>query len=333
MANKALVDADTGTHYQTKYTYFYIPENTGDTSTIDDDKGLGTILRLGGYSDIETASVTNKQAKEFYPAGYLAGQDDAEAVKASTATNAAGAPVAKSSGILMACDGQILIKSGQKMYVETGDSHHKVNGSHALETTGDLDIAAEGATRIRSKKDLSVTSGDHMKIETAKNKNITLSAGNKTGDVKILSKDYTVRVDGKVYSFTDKDTLDIRHGDVYNYFYGRKVNMAFAATFSISSGINLALFGSANLNIKASLDFTVAATSFSATGVSMSVTGIGYSTTMMPLNTNQTAIDIAALKQQINNLNLAVSSVQMNQSAITTNLNTICVDFGINTRF
>lgn len=315
----ALTEDDTGTHYQTSYTYFYVPSSKGSTSSSADDSGLGAILRLGGYSDIETDAVTAQSATPFFPAGYLTDQGDTSATKASTAQNAAGSTPASSNGILLACDGHIQIKSGEKMYLESKAFHHKADGAY--------DVKATGATTIDS--------DDHVKIKSGRGKNVTVSAGDGTGDFDLNVKKSTVKINGNDFTKTTGTTRAVHHGATENYFLGGQLAVTLAGTFTLNTGaqmtITAGLFGT--INISASFSASAVAVGIVGIDVEMKATHINLCTgevTVRGTSAESTAAEsrLSAIENNISSLSTGTAALATKATAIESNQKSIQADLG-----
>ncbi len=116
---------------KSKYTYFYVPNNNDPTSNENGAvvTGAGAYFRLGQYSDLEDSLSENQGFYEdFYPDRYI------EKYQGQGAINAGGDGEAK--GITMSCDGRILMRCHQDMYVQSKDRYDRVVGDHVTETNG-----------------------------------------------------------------------------------------------------------------------------------------------------------------------------------------------------
>lgn len=140
--DRALMQADTGSHYQSVYSYFYVPETVGADTRTDDDAGLGVFLRLGEYADQEETARLAGTTASYYPAQHISDEGD----EAQAVTNAAGG----GRGILLACDGRALIRSAEKMYLESEDFHQKVRGKCTLDVVAETSITSAGAITMIS---------------------------------------------------------------------------------------------------------------------------------------------------------------------------------------
>jgi len=211
----ALVDADTGTHYQTTYTYFYVPRTLGaDGTSLDDDSGLGAFIRLGEYSDMEQAAYNANTYADYYPDQHIAAESGT-----SIYTNAAGG----GKGILMACDGRMLIRAGKKLLINADDA---------------IDIESTSST---------------IRIKSGDSQNISIIAGNETdnskrGEVDIVAKKYTRDVNGEEYTkvtsvsrkYYEADSYSIYHASSYKEVWSRTDTLHLGASYTYFFGFKLA---------------------------------------------------------------------------------------------
>ncbi|GGB45853.1 hypothetical protein GCM10011316_17450 [Roseibium aquae] len=210
----ALVDADTGTHYQTAYTYFYVPKTLGgDNTSFSDDTGLGGFIRLGEYSDMEQAAYTGNTHSSYYPAQHLAAESGT-----GIYTNAAGG----GKGILLACDGRVLVKAGEKLFINAA---------------GEIGIESTNST---------------IKLKSGDNQNIDIIAGNATdntkrGKVNITAKAYTRDVRGEEYTivnsvsrkYYEAASYSIYHASSYKEVWSRTDTLHLGASYTYFFGFKL----------------------------------------------------------------------------------------------
>jgi|GEM_PF-5120685 len=139
-------------------TLFYLVPSNSNSETTDN---IGTLLRLGEYSDVEQRAFENRHHDEIFPEQHINDEED----DTSVYTNAAGG----SQGIMMSCDGRILIKSAERMYLETGDYHQKTDGNYTLDIDGNLSAVVEDKIDISTEKgDINITSASKLKVSAQK---------------------------------------------------------------------------------------------------------------------------------------------------------------------
>jgi len=237
-----------GTSYQTAHTYFFVPANCGaDTLSTDDDADVpGALLRLGGYSDLE-ATASRNDLEGFYPAQFM-NDADSDPVAASgdgsidgsvlvaAGTEGVGADDGpafsnSSKGILLSADGNILIRAGEKTYIQSvGAMHVDVDDALTVETAGRIVVSSE----------------DEIELRTGNEKNIVLSADGGKGDVDITSQNETRNCFGKStevvkddkYTYFQADEFKIQMGRINQIILGGKFHIWIGATISIRAAID-----------------------------------------------------------------------------------------------
>ncbi|GAA0783450.1 hypothetical protein E1180_04910 [Roseibium denhamense] len=227
----ALVQDDTGTHYQTTYTYFYVPASAGSASSSTDDSGLGTLLRLGEYSDVEETAYN--AGSDIYSAYYPAQHIEDESA-AAIYTNAAGG----GKGILMACDGRILVRGGEKMYLNTAGNIHVQSdeGSVTIESGTDSNSAAQNIYLIAADGN-----GD---LETTVFKDTKTVNGEQYEKVTSVSRKYyeANKYDiyhAEQYKEVHEKTTSIHHAENHKFFYGGALSIKFAGEFIFTLAVSL----------------------------------------------------------------------------------------------
>lgn len=264
------VSDNTGTHYKNRYTYLYLPRTkaTPAVPEVKDaqgnittpgvpakaDSGVGAFFRLGGYSDEEQTQTTNQSG--FYPAKHIS--DEGGDGAASVYEKAAGPDASTSHGILLACDGRILVKAAERMYVESGAFHQKTNGTHNLHSTEELKIASD----------------KQMTFETASGQEIHLNAGGAGGTAKFVknSSDDTETINGNKFTLTTGTTRLLHRGAKELYLFGGSLSVNLAGSFGFTLGVDLTIKVGLFFAINASGSFTVSAFSLSFTQWSFAAT-------------------------------------------------------------
>lgn len=220
----ALVEDDTGTHYQTTYTYFYVPSTPGAANTSADDSGLGTLLRLGEYADVEQTAY-NAGAdtySAYFPAQHIA-DESGDAIY----TNAAGG----GKGILMACDGRILIRGGEKFYL---------NPKGAMHIQSD-----EGAITIQSGTD---TNGNEQDINL-------IAGANGLGDLNTTVRKDTKTVDGEQYEKVSSVSRKYYEANKYEIYHANSYKEVHAHTDTRHYGTYFKMFCGGNIQVKIAAEF------------------------------------------------------------------------------
>lgn len=212
-----------------QYTYIYVPkmQNGAVSGKAADD--VGVMFRLGSYSSYEQGLTAADDQAAVYPAKHISDSGDA-ATAVSNATGENG-----EYGILLACDGRILLKSGEKTYINVESDLHVQSNSGAIT------------------------------LESGSNKDITLNAGEGTGDIYIqatnqfeeVSEDSTKTYGGRTYVKVDKDEKKFYKANVYKIvhadtethhmggklttFLGGSMMLQLAAKFSLDLALYLAI--------------------------------------------------------------------------------------------
>ncbi|MEM8811446.1 MAG: hypothetical protein AAGF59_02430 [Pseudomonadota bacterium] len=138
------------------------------------DCNPGAILRLGTYCDSETDAGNRQALATFYPASHIA--DTTPNELASSTGDPTASPL--HYGILLSCNGRVLSKAGEKLFVES---------------VGQMDIDIDGALTLESGGDLTMTAGGDIGIQSGAAKSITINAGAGTGNVTISAKTETTK--------------------------------------------------------------------------------------------------------------------------------------------
>lgn len=293
------VKENTGTHFQNRYTYYYIPKTKAVAAS--PDSGVGAFFRLGGYSDEEQTQTAAQDS--FYPAEHIL--DEGGAGQASVYEKAAGPAPVTSHGILLACDGRILVKAGEKMYVESGPFHQKTNGTHTIE--------AETDTVIRS-------ANGKISIVSGTGKDILLDAGGDSkGDFQLIAQKSTSDIKGDDSTTRHGNTYSLHHGRTDSFFLGGKSAFSLAGSFALTTGIDL------TIKVGLFFGFNIAG-SFTVSAMAMSVTGANFATTNSNINIEGFKFSLSnvkaesdAAKYQENLLKVKISQISSNQAAIDAN--------------
>lgn len=226
------------TSVQGSSAHLYVPQSPGpDCSTVDDDaRTPAAYLRLGAYSTIESRALPDPNVKgsvdvtqSFYPRQH----------KTDAGTNvvehAAGDPGTYKGGIMLACDGRMLMRAGERFYL------HSVGAMH-VDTESTLTVFAAQA--------ISVTTDSSATIRTNNAQPILITADSKKGDVTIEAKKATRSVAGNDYEYIDTDKYTYTQADTYAYKLGRAE--------SVTLGDSLSFFLGATYSFKVSIEITIA---------------------------------------------------------------------------
>lgn len=208
---------------------FYLVPSDSTDDTKDD---IGAFFRLGEYSEVERTAFENYHHDELFPAQHISDEGD----DTSVYSNAAGG----SQGILLACDGRVLIKAAEKMYLETADYHQQVNGDYALDVDGDYTAAVEDSINVS-------TDNGGITVTSGRNQQIKINAGDGTGKLEIKSKDESKNIQGKSdhtyhkwHTVKYKDSFEShKFGWDFNSIYGFSMTTFYGGIMESVYGIRM----------------------------------------------------------------------------------------------
>ncbi|MTI45438.1 hypothetical protein JM93_01166 [Roseibium hamelinense] len=216
------------------HAYFFVPAGSDPSCDRDD---LGAILRLGEYSDLETMAAGDGHLPEYYPDGHI-----------SDAKNCGLSPTLAScgendhqKGILLACDGRILVKNRERMYVQSKDYIQETNGDYSLSVDGALDADVSGDVEITSKDgqmSLSAPKGK-VTISSGENQDIVMKAGAEngsgTGIIHQTSRTLYKEVEESEHEVSEEKT-EFTKGKASNFFLGGKFSFLGDTELEIRAG-------------------------------------------------------------------------------------------------
>ncbi|MTI45206.1 hypothetical protein JM93_01412 [Roseibium hamelinense] len=209
------------------HAYLYVPRVPANSDEVSDNIDLGAILRLGSYSDLESqAHRLQEDQKHYYPLQHI--QDEGGLGNEAIYKNAAGSDSGKHHGILLACDGRVLLKSGEKMYVESGDQNVKVHGNYKLDATGSV----------------TVTAGEAVSVKSGGEQKITLNASDQTGDIELKANNLDEDLIGHVQTNIAGDRTTHVKGHINSYTEGYLKSITIAGSLDVFVGGLLQVSGS-----------------------------------------------------------------------------------------
>jgi len=272
------VSTDPTEKYGTKYTYFYVPNLPAESQ---DGIDLGAFFRLGGYSDLEeNAFSVEKDERHYYPAKHI--EDQGGIADPKIYTNAAGSSTTASNGILLACDGRILLKSRESMYTQTGDQHNQVDGNYELDVSGTVKIAAD----------------DTVAVSSGTGKTLTLDAGtnaDKSGDLIInankkeenFANTSTTNIWGHSYTVTKGNTYTVTEGLTNQFFLGLNVQWSAGSLITMSGSVSLQTYVGGLIKVYFPFEVVLAGWRFQAAIAH-------FKTANLQVNTHQIEVNAAA---------------------------------------
>ncbi|GAA0783976.1 hypothetical protein E1180_09525 [Roseibium denhamense] len=280
--------------YDTKHFYFYLPRLSENEEDVPDNIDLGAIFRLGGYCELEEqAGDVEEDAEHYYPEKHI--EDEGGLGSDNIFQHAAGSSPSTSHGILLACDGRILLKAGEKYYLQTADQNIDVEGNYELEVSGNVDVAAEGS----------------VKIESGTNQSITLDAGNETGTIYIQGKEQQTKIMGHSYELITENSYEVVHANRYEFFAGGKVEMVTGGCLEM----NLAAVAAISLNAALEMNLFV---NISITTLEMSFKKFEFDIAEMKLVSPATKAEMTELETQMHALSSRISDVQVEVNPLKT---------------
>jgi len=220
----------------------FVPKNDGSS----DKTTPGVLLRLGGYCDTEIAADTEDKANVLYPEQYVSSLDDS----AKTTAYSPSAGSSTKGGILLSCDGQLLIKACEKTFIRSDDLIKIESGKEIVIRSGrDEDGDSQDITLNSNKGDINITA------HTAK-KNFF---GNEIKKVELNSVSYTI---GDTVGITEGTKTFVTFGSENFMCFGSQVLVTCAATLGISIA-PIAISISVGLKFKmVNVDFSYTITKF-----------------------------------------------------------------------
>lgn len=225
------------TTIQDASAHLFVPYSHGTNrrSTADDSRRPGAYFRLGGYSVIETQALAADSTQgnadnlaNFYPRQHLTD------VGTNAVEHAAGAGSSYKGGIMLSCDGRMLMRAGERLYVHAKSNMH-------VDTEGSLTIVAAGA--------IDMSSDSTISIATRNAKAILISADGGNGSVTTEAKKDTRMISGDSYELILKDKFTYTQANTTAYKLGR--------SDSVTLGGTLSLFMGASLTVKVSWDLSI----------------------------------------------------------------------------
>ena len=264
-----------GTAFQNKSTYLYVPSSFGadKTSGNDDSRTPGSYFRLGGYSNLENSAPTALTAAEksaFYPRQHIT--DETAGGVDTVVTNAAGkAPT--DSGIMLACNGRVLVRSAEKIYVHSAGNAH-------LETDKDLTVKTGGSANVNATGPVNIHSSDAVSIKSGTGKHINIIAAGGTGNIEIAARKSTTTINGNSYEKVTKDSYKYMQANSYSYMLGGSVGVTLGGKFSYWLGVSLTINTSVDMTISASVSISLGLVSIGFTASSITISDFSHKATL-----------------------------------------------------
>lgn len=234
------------TSIQNGSAHLFVPYSAGTNarSTADDTRKPGAYFRLGGYSGIETAAIAADSTQpgsgdnlaNFYPRQHLK-DSGANAVEF-----AAGEGSSYKGGIMLSCDGRMLLRAGEKFYLHSKSAMH-------VDTESTLTVYAADAIKVQS--------AVSMTLQTDNAGPILITADGGKGSITQKSVKSLKEVNGNDYTYVTADSYTYTKADSYSYRLGRQESVTLGGTLSLFIGGTMAVNVGATLSIKLAYDATI----------------------------------------------------------------------------
>lgn len=321
-----------GASSDARHIYFYIPKTVAGNPA--NNSALGTVLRLGGYTDdeanvanqtstVEGQTVTTKvglddKAAEIYPPQHVTDEGS------NASRHAAGVPHATSQGILLTCDGRILVRSGEKTYIHSGDDLDIQSGKKISMKAGG------GRFDVKSSKKVSIHSGINAAAKPDRDNGVTsnttgtsgveIIAANGSGNIFIEATDLYLSVNGTSTSTITADNTTIMRANDFQDIKGKQTNIFRGGSRSLYFGGSAELRFSVSFTLSAAIDVEVSLMSIGYTQFDLSITGVDHSMTLKELRTKLFASKVSAAEtNQVLNQVDTVATLTENSAIVTEN--------------
>ena len=294
------VDIDTSD----KSAFLFVPKNDGS----NDKTTPGVLFRLGSYCDIETAADTQAKDEVLYPEQFVANADDST----KAYEDAAGSDTSK-GGILLSCDGQILVKSCEKTFLRSDDEIKIESGKKIVIRSGrDDDEDSRDIT-------LNSNNGDiNMKAATSTKEflwhDITLTEGDSVGYTK-----------GDTVGITEGTKTYVTLGSEHFMCFGNQVAVTVGGVSSFTLGIGLSVsisfkFKIANVDIAFRIKkFEVSKFVFEKKEVSVEDKLLNLRKEMLEIKDGQTVLNKDMLSLSDERFKFLKSEIDLNKKKIGIN--------------
>lgn len=258
----------------TRYQYFFVPSHQTDEDDAECITKPGAFLRLGAYSDIEEESArTDGGLFAYYPSRYIARESGDATYKQASGSNAA-----QSCGITLACDGRVMLKAEEEIFIEATDllDIHSGKDINLTADTGPITAATGNDFSVVATKKVSLRSGavqDEPYTPPSENTSgdtgIEIIANEGKSDVFLEGKaiylhahgSQTTDIEGAQTNIVRSDTLDDVWGNAKSIFRGSQMSLYFAGGLSYRASASVNVSTAVDLNFLL-WDFKFAAKTF-----------------------------------------------------------------------
>lgn len=275
--------------------FLFVPENGNNAS-----KTPGVLLRLGSYCEIEAEADSEDKAKVLYPEEFVSAASD----KSKAYAEASGST--DKGGILLSCDGHLLIKACEKTFIRS-ENDINIEGGEAI-TIRSNQNSGEVNEIIMDDDDGGLT------IKTPKTET-KYKAGTK---LEYTEKDSLTYNKGNTVGFTEGSKTFVTFGSSNSMYFGAGFDVNAAATVTLSLGLNFKCSAALTLSLAAvSCDFTLF--KFSKDEVKVDKTAVEVDQNILDLTNALTKLENNSVKLANENLNLARRNFDLLQSQIDVN--------------
>jgi hypothetical protein len=309
------------TAYKNVGNGFYIETVTRSTAsasststTADDSITPGAVFRLGSYSELEQDAYAAGEStyKIYYPAQHIADESGSAIYMSAGGKN-------YDSGILLACSGRVLVRAGEKMYINSAEAMH---------------IESEDTITIKSGsgKDITISAGDGSGNIV---ENVSKATKNVGGDsythVTGTSRTYT---EADSYSYTYGNSTSETHGDVKATHYGLKNYITLGQTryYNVAGGVNLNCAATVSLafgisaSINATASFGVTAFDFSIFGAMTFICGATINVTTFEAKQFGVGVEAKAAEVKAAAARLTKIEADIRSGLLEARQNTVALD-------
>ena len=316
MADRKLVETQSkkadGTDYIGKSVYLFVPSAADNTTTasdranrtgIDESRSPGSYFRLGSYSDMEAAASTSEQAL-FYPRQHI--MDSGNARNANY-RNADGEGDAYSAGIMLACNGRVLIRSEERTYIHSKKKIHvdsdeeigiKSGKFVSIKSNSIEDNYRHPNNRAAATKGIEIIGGKHSLEKIVDGKPVKNPgtgaqvfieadelylqvAGTSTAEI---TADGVTRVRGNQDTRVEGNDKTIIRGNTFEEHKGWSFSMLRGRSDTYMFGVGFSFNVTASLSISLAMDIEVSLISIGFAGTSISADLLSFSNTVFETN-------------------------------------------------
>lgn len=341
--SKELEETDTGSHYQTVYTYFYVPKASNSAATTADDTGLGAVLRLGGFSDLEepkgSATATSKGAlhavqSQVYPAQHITDEPNAKAYQnaAGAATTDANNQTVKRQGILLACDGRVLLRAGEKTYIHATDQIHvhSDNNIAVVADSGSIDHQTGNNFTVKAAKKVSMRSGvanpdtyTARGVNSSGAKGVEIIADGGNSDVYIEGQGLFLQVNGTSTADITANNSTVMRADNFEDIWGHNTSIFRGTFLEFYFGAGFTYRAAASLNISTALDVNINLLDVGILGIDITKTLLEVKSSMFKVKSNAVEAETTATRARSEAVCVRSTATEAESGVVTASMGSV----------